>query len=119
MNTESPITMAPVMATGTVASASVTGSPVTMVDVSMDATMSPVPYVPVTVTPVLPFEDVLPEITPTNCQNLWENTFADIGSMGNYPRPQGNLPMYSWGLTNNAQKQLGNYYKQAFSGYGN
>lgn len=48
---------------------------------------------------------------PLNCTQLWENTFTNIGTMANYPRPQGNLPAFTWQLTPNAQVVLGNLYK--------
>jgi hypothetical protein len=52
---------------------------------------------------------------------LWKSTFQEVGSMGNYPRPQGNLPMNPWGLTPNAQNSLQNLYENVLANptYGN
>lgn len=64
------------------------------------------------------YDPKIPEsIQSSDCQGFWNSTFADIGSMGNYPRPQGNLPMFNWGLTEQKQNQLSSFYKQAFSNY--
>jgi hypothetical protein len=82
-----------------------------------DGTMMPVTMAPVTMVPEIRSPEILPDLGPTNCQGFWNQTFADMGSMGHYPRPQGNLPMFSWGLTQDTQKELGSFYKQAFSGF--
>jgi hypothetical protein len=51
-------------------------------------------------------------------KKLWDQTFQKVGSMNNYPRPQGNLPMFPWGLTDSATNDLNKYYQGvAFSGF--
>lgn len=71
--------------------------------------------------PVYPTEISMPEANPpsafqpSNCQLYWKQTFADMGSLGHYPRPQGNLPMFNWGLTKEAQENLGTYYKSVIN----
>ena len=55
-------------------------------------------------------------------QTIWGTVYSKVntGSMGYYPRPQGNLPMFEWGLTSDAQNSLAKYYNDvAFSGFKN
>lgn len=52
----------------------------------------------------------------TNVSDMWNNTFSEIGSMGNYPRPQGNLPALQWQLTPTAQKRMNYLYNVDFTG---
>ena len=131
--------MAPVSAMGTVdAPVGMVDAPVGMVDAPVGMVDAPVGVIdapvgaPTTLGPVYPPEITMPETVgqngnsgppsafePSNCQLYWKQTFANMGSMGNYPRPQGNLPMFNWGLTKQAQENMGAYYKQAFQGYGN
>lgn len=33
------------------------------------------------------------------------------GSLNNYPRPQGRLPMFQYGLKENAQKEMSQFYQ--------
>jgi hypothetical protein len=51
----------------------------------------------------------------TEEKKIWKEIFAKVGSMDNYPRPQGKLPMLNWGLTDTAASEMEEYYHGVFS----
>jgi len=53
-------------------------------------------------------EMILPRVAPNIPEN-W-GFVATSGSMNNYPRPQGNLPMFTYGLKKEQQQKFQKLY---------